>query len=214
MGVGIWSEWAVAQQPHWWVHCSVAFEPAMQPPPRVLVYFCAMHTCRLKFFGWVKPDLWTAYLPQRWETWHSAIACLSSQQQGSYPSVKGCLDSKGLEHGWKANECVPKLRWSFWLSQWIHEICRSQQGGEEFAGKRVNGDPTSPCQLRQSVTSRWTFALWQGSGMDSNLVDSASSHTLVSKIKPCMSKYKYFTLKLRTAHYISYNLFDSPLLLG
>ena len=25
---------------------------------------------------------------------------------------------------------------------------------------------------------------------NSNLVDSASSHTLVSKIKPCMSKYK------------------------
>ena len=25
----------------------------------------------------------------------------------------------------------------------------------------------------------------------SNLVDSASSHTLVSKIKPCMSKYKH-----------------------
>ena len=25
---------------------------------------------------------------------------------------------------------------------------------------------------------------------DSNLVDPASSHTLVSKIKPCMSKYK------------------------
>ena len=50
--------------------------------------------------------------------------------------------------------------------------------------------------------------------MDSNLVDSASSHTLVSKIKPCMSKYKSLTLKLRTAHYISYNSFDSPLLLG
>ena len=47
-----------------------------------------------------------------------------------------------------------------------------------------------------------------------NLVDSASSHTLVSKIKPCMSKYKCFTLNLRTAHYISYSLFDSPLLLG
>jgi len=29
-----------------------------------------------------------------------------------------------------------------------------------------------------------------------------------------MSKYKSFTLKLRTAHYISYSLFDSPLLLG
>ena len=48
----------------------------------------------------------------------------------------------------------------------------------------------------------------------SNLVDSASSHTLVSKIKPCTSKYKYITVKLRMAHYISYSLFDSPLLLG
>ena len=47
----------------------------------------------------------------------------------------------------------------------------------------------------------------------SNLVDSPISHTLVSKIKLGMYKYKYYTLKLRMAHYISYNLFDSPLLL-
>ena len=48
-----------------------------------------------------------------------------------------------------------------------------------------------------------------------NLVDPASSHTLVSKIKPCMSKYKHFcTVKLRMAHYISYSLLDSTLLLG
>ena len=33
------------------------------------------------------------------------------------------------------------------------------------------------------------------------LVDPASSHMLVSKIKPCMSKYKQiYTVKLRTAH--------------
>ena len=50
--------------------------------------------------------------------------------------------------------------------------------------------------------------------LPSNLVDSASSHALVSKIKPCTSKYKSSTLKLRMAHYISSNLFDSPLLLG
>ena len=31
---------------------------------------------------------------------------------------------------------------------------------------------------------------------NSNLVDPASSHMLVSKIKPCMSKYKFFTAKL------------------
>ena len=41
------------------------------------------------------------------------------------------------------------------------------------------------------------------------LVDPASSHMLVPKIKPCMSKYKpIYTVKLRMAHYISYNLFD------
>ena len=66
----------------------------------------------------------------------------------------------------------------------------------------------------RTVTFLSRLRLREESFMDSNLVDSASSHTLVSKIKPCMSKYKYFTLKLRTAHYISYNLFDSPLLLG
>ena len=47
---------------------------------------------------------------------------------------------------------------------------------------------------------------------NSNLVDPASSHTLVSKIKPCMCKYKQiYTVKLRTAHYISYSLFDNYL---
>ena len=54
-----------------------------------------------------------------------------------------------------------------------------------------------------------------GSQKESNLVDSASSHTLVSKVKPCMSKYKQlYTVKLRMAHYISYSFFDSTLLLG
>jgi hypothetical protein len=50
---------------------------------------------------------------------------------------------------------------------------------------------------------------------NSYLVDPASSHMLVSKIKPCMSKYKQlYTVKLRTAHYISNNLFDGTLLHG
>ncbi len=36
---------------------------------------------------------------------------------------------------------------------------------------------------------------------DSYLVDPASSHMLVSKIKPCMSKCKQiYTVKLRMAH--------------
>ena len=35
---------------------------------------------------------------------------------------------------------------------------------------------------------------WGLSQSDSYLVDSASSHMLVSKIKPCMSKYKHVIL--------------------
>ena len=56
-----------------------------------------------------------------------------------------------------------------------------------------------------------------GSGrlQKSYLVDPASSHMLVSKTKPCMSKYKHlYTVKLRTAPYISNNLFDGTLLHG
>ena len=49
---------------------------------------------------------------------------------------------------------------------------------------------------RQSFRGRCWGVLLE----DSNLVDPASSHTLVSKIKPCMSKYKYYTAKLRMAH--------------
>ena len=33
-------------------------------------------------------------------------------------------------------------------------------------------------------------------GSNCNLVDPASSHMLVSKIKPCMSKYMFLTAKL------------------
>lgn len=51
------------------------------------------------------------------------------------------------------------------------------------------------------------YWMWQTSvcswfhELDSYLVDPASSHMLVSKIKPCMSKYKQIhTVKLRMAH--------------
>jgi hypothetical protein len=43
--------------------------------------------------------------------------------------------------------------------------------------------------------------LWDVRMESSYLVDPASSHMLVSKIKPCMSKYKQLcTVKLRMAH--------------
>ncbi len=60
--------------------------------------------------------------------------------------------------------------------------------------------------------------LWRSSPCVENgryLVDPASNHMLVSKIKPCMSKYKQlYTVKLRTAHYISDYFFDGTSLHG
>ena len=47
------------------------------------------------------------------------------------------------------------------------------------------------------------LALWNAAmrAIVSYLVDPASSHMLVPKIKPCMSKYKLlYTVKLRMAH--------------
>ena len=47
-----------------------------------------------------------------------------------------------------------------------------------------------------------SLVLTSGRVLESSyLVDPASSHMLVSKIKPCMSKYKQIcTVKLRMAH--------------
>ena len=42
-----------------------------------------------------------------------------------------------------------------------------------------------------------------------NLVDPASSHMLVSEIKPCKSEFKIFWTKLRMAHYNSDNLCEN-----
>ncbi len=79
-----------------------------------------------------------------------------------------------------------------------------------------NNIPESLFKWRRNVVCTLVFACQRTSTIrDINLVDPASSHTLVSKIKPCMSKYKQFcTVKLRMAHYISYSLLDSTLLLG
>jgi len=50
-------------------------------------------------------------------------------------------------------------------------------------------------------------------GFDSG---AASGHMLVSKIKPCMSKYKprRYTAKLRMAHYIGYHRFGRVVVKG
>jgi hypothetical protein len=59
---------------------------------------------------------------------------------------------------------------------------------------------------RAASAAGWAATVFFNESMDavrkgSYLVDPASSHMLVSKIKPCMSKYKLlYTVKLRMAH--------------
>ena len=69
--------------------------------------------------------------------------------------------------------------------------------GDELFEKRglppsLDGEPCGPRRKASVSESR---------PHDSYLVDPASSHMLVSKTKPCMSKYKrFYTVKLRMAH--------------
>jgi hypothetical protein len=71
-----------------------------------------------------------------------------------------------------------------WTNQQSWELLRSQK---MFRTSTSGG----PLDLDRSVGFR----------VNSYLVDPASSHMLVSKIKPCMSKYKQIcTVKLRMAH--------------
>ena len=52
-----------------------------------------------------------------------------------------------------------------------------------------------------SRKQQWQSCEYRVRTESSYLVDPASSHMLVSKIKPCMSKYKWdYTVKLRMAH--------------
>ncbi|KAG5615376.1 hypothetical protein H5410_015200 [Solanum commersonii] len=63
-------------------------------------------------------------------------------------------------------------------------------------------DLTVPKRVRQDDAVRVVIE-------ECYLVDPASSHMLVSKIKPCMCNYKQIHIvKLRMAHSISYSLFD------
>jgi hypothetical protein len=84
--------------------------------------------------------------------------------------------------------------------------------GSEYAGRKKNAEiiwTCGPSSLAHSFVHLMpAFFFFSQVSMsppllanDSYLVDPASSHMLVSKIKPCMSKYKQLcTVKLRMAH--------------
>jgi hypothetical protein len=100
-------------------------------------------------------------------------------------------------------------------SRGVEGACRGPRSGK-FSGGNRDGPggtagtpaPPSPGRVRLAPRPRYIPAPPPPPGvagprlaLRSYLVDSASSHMLVSKIKPCMSKYKHsFTVKLRMAH--------------
>ena len=74
-----------------------------------------------------------------------------------------------------------------------------QGGGKLKGGRGGEGERRHSTHLLEGW-GRSFFSVGE-SPKDSYLVDPASSHMLVSKIKPCMSKYKQLcTVKLRMAH--------------
>ena len=136
-----------------------------------------------------------------------------------------------LHQAWLSRSSFPDPRWldklSAFASITLCEVERIQKSG--IVNNSLQFDFVNNYTPTASAVSVWVemFDLaefcckvklswiicffWQ----QSYLVDPASSHMLVSKIKPCMSKYKQlYTVKLRTAHYISNNLFDGFLLHG
>ena len=75
----------------------------------------------------------------------------------------------------------------------LNDSYHPRQLGPPRAGRRW--------RLEAGVGMLHARPLFQAALNDSYLVDPASSHMLVSKIKPCMSKYeRLYTVKLRMAH--------------
>ena len=79
---------------------------------------------------------------------------------------------------------------AFWCFPYYSTLCWKAVGEDVQTKRSIRRIflpfcyPNAHCHLDSSLPLLWK--------KDNNLVDSASSHTLVSKIKPCMSKYKSF----------------------
>ena len=70
-----------------------------------------------------------------------------------------------------------------------------------FLSRLMMNSSRGKVPARARILWRWDGCLRASVSDSSYLVDPASSHMLVSKIKPCMSKYKQIcTVKLRMAH--------------
>ena len=133
-----------------------------------------------------------------------------------------------LHQAWLSESSFPVPRWADKQLAFVSvALCEVERISESGSVSTQPNDFDFCQQLHATVSvwvavsvwlispSRWDWLCRCRYWQQSYLVDPASSHMPVSKIKPCMSKYKQlYTVKLRTAHYISNNLFDGFLLHG
>ncbi len=77
------------------------------------------------------------------------------------------------------------------VTEWQRARCKGQHL-EDWHAMSCPAWDSGSMLVSSTGAPQWPCNHWV---RESNLVDSASSHTLVSKIKPCMSKYNSFTLK-------------------
>ena len=80
-------------------------------------------------------------------------------------------------------------------------VCRTQHAGSPVSAERIAVGSALVVRNMRAQFAHAPGALLPVRQHGSYLVDPASSHMLVSKIKPCMSKYKQlYTVKLQMAH--------------
>lgn len=106
--------------------------------------------------------------------------------------------------------CKPSsLRWLSWTMwafscSWMRNIVLVWGVSGLFIPNRAFSFDTNDCRARVLILSSFRSGRFTcGAGIENEcyLVDPASSHMLVSKIKPCMCKYEQIqTVKLRMAH--------------
>ena len=107
--------------------------------------------------------------------------------------------TEGVSSSWSSDHSIAALKFSFQNLRLQRECCESIP----IQMVHFSNEGTT-------IASMFSF----GSLCSRYLVDPASSHMLVSKIKPCMSKHKPNMVKPRMAHYNSHSLLDLRVLLG
>ena len=137
-----------------------------------------------------------------WAMWVPGGSPDLTESHRGYPpvgeAVRGRTSWQGLLLGrlggvfgalWRPRSRLPTALWGIQKGKADVAARRARrQAGRAAARPRSPQRPADP--VTRELFRPETRAVGRSPAHDSYLVDSASSHMLVSKIKPCMSKYK------------------------